>query len=177
MDPLYCICREHGFFTRAWARESGYDDRSIAREVRSRRWTRLQRGYYCLAEIWVTLDPTERHLVRSRAVMHSLGDRVALSHASGCVLHSISTWYVCSTGCTSPGSTVAPVVSRGTWSTTRVSWTTQTWCASGTSGFSPLSAVRSRPAHRRRLRRPWSPWTLPSSPTSAMSTNCGTSSA
>lgn len=92
MDPLRAICLELGFFTRAHAREAGYDERAIDAAARSRRWVRIRRGYYTLPDIWQTASPEERHLMRCRAVLDSLGDSVALSHTSGCVAAEIEVW-------------------------------------------------------------------------------------
>jgi hypothetical protein len=45
MDPLGWLCDEQGFFTRAQARELGYDDRAVAHAMRARLWHRIRRGY------------------------------------------------------------------------------------------------------------------------------------
>lgn len=92
MDPLRSICERHGFFTRGMAREAGYDDKGVSQMVRSKVWFRFRRGYYSFSDMWTLLDDVERHLVRSRAVLHSLGDAVALSHVSGVVARGIETW-------------------------------------------------------------------------------------
>lgn len=92
MHPLYAICAELGFFTRAHAREAGLDDRAIDGEVRSRRWLRIRRGYYTFPDLWAAASDEERHLMRCRAVLDSLGDVVALSHVSGCVAAGIDLW-------------------------------------------------------------------------------------
>jgi hypothetical protein len=92
MDPLRLICEEHGFFTRAMARDCGYSDKAVTAMVRSRVWLRFRRGYYTFTDIWATLDDRQRHLVRCRAVLHSIGDDVALSHISGLVAHGVETW-------------------------------------------------------------------------------------
>jgi hypothetical protein len=94
MDPLRFLCEQSGFFSRAMARDVGYDDRAVSLMVRSKAWIRFRRGYFSFADIWASLDEVERHRVRSRAVMHSLGDAVALSHVSGVVVHGIETWGV-----------------------------------------------------------------------------------
>ena len=94
MDPLRAICAELGFFTRAHARTAGYDDRAVTREVRGRRWLRLRRGYYTFPDTWQALSAEQRHLVRCRAVLDSLGDNVALSHLSGCIALGIDVWGV-----------------------------------------------------------------------------------
>ncbi|GAA4754375.1 type IV toxin-antitoxin system AbiEi family antitoxin domain-containing protein [Nocardioides endophyticus] len=92
MDPLRYLVAEHGFFTRAWARDVGYDDRDVAREVRNRRWHRIRRGYYTFCDVWAALDPAGKHWVTACAVAHSLGDKVALSHVSGAVGHGLDVW-------------------------------------------------------------------------------------
>jgi hypothetical protein len=92
MDPLRLICETSGFFTRAMARECGYNDKMVTAMVRARLWVRFRRGYYTFGDIWTGLDETGRHLVRCRAVLHSLGDDVALSHVSGLTAHGIETW-------------------------------------------------------------------------------------
>jgi hypothetical protein len=93
MDPLRYLCERDGFFTRAMAREMGYDDKTVSQMVRARHWHRFRRGYYCMTDIWHRLDAVGRHLVRSRAVLHSLGgDHVALSHVSGLVAHGVDVW-------------------------------------------------------------------------------------
>jgi hypothetical protein len=94
MDPLRMLCEHDGFFTRAMARDAGYDDKAVSLMVRTRVWHRFRRGYYTFTDIWASWDDTERHLVRSRAVLHSLGDCVALSHVSGVVAHGVQTWGV-----------------------------------------------------------------------------------
>jgi hypothetical protein len=76
------------------AREAGYDDKAVSLMVRSKVWTRFRRGYYSLTDLWATLDDVGRHRVRSRAVLHSLGRAVVLSHVSGVVAHGIETWGV-----------------------------------------------------------------------------------
>ena len=83
-DPLRAIAVELGFFTRAHARNAGYDDRTITRTARAKAWRRIRRGYYTFPDIWTASTPEERHLITCRAVLDSLGDAVALSHVSGC---------------------------------------------------------------------------------------------
>jgi hypothetical protein len=94
MDVLRLICEQDGFFTRAMAREVGYDDKAMASMIRQGVWRRFRRGHYSFTDIWATLDDVERHRVRSRAVLHALGDAVALSHVSGLVAHRVDTWEV-----------------------------------------------------------------------------------
>lgn len=92
MDPLRAVSLELGYFTRAHARQAGYDDRAVTRETRAKRWLRIRRGYYVFPDVWALLTPEARHLVRCRAVMHALGDNVALSHVSGCLALGIDVW-------------------------------------------------------------------------------------
>ena len=92
MDPLRFICEQDGFFTRAMAREMGYDDKTVTRMVRAHLWTRFRRGYYSFTDLWSSLDETQRYVVRWRAVLPSLGDKVALSHVSGLLCQGVSVW-------------------------------------------------------------------------------------
>jgi hypothetical protein len=92
MDPLRFLAAECGFFTRQDAREVGYDDRAVARMVRSGTWIRFRRGFYAFADEWSALDDVGRHRVRSSAVLRSLGGAVALSHVSGVIRHGIDVW-------------------------------------------------------------------------------------
>ncbi len=85
-------CDDPGFFTRAQARDAGFSDTEIASAARSGQWHRFRRGYYCLGSRWSGLDDVERHRVRSRAVVHSLGPAVALSHVSAAVAHGLDIW-------------------------------------------------------------------------------------
>ena len=94
MNPLRLIVSQLGFFTRAHAYDIGYDDREIAFAVRSKLWLRVRRGYYTFPDIWSAANAEARHLIRARAVMDSLGERVALSHVSGCLAHGMDTWGV-----------------------------------------------------------------------------------
>jgi hypothetical protein len=94
MDPLRLLVELQGFFTRAEARECGYSDKAIAAMVRGRAWLRFRRGYYTFPDIWDHLDAVGRHRVRSRAVLHSLGGRVALSHVSAAIEHGVNVWGV-----------------------------------------------------------------------------------
>lgn len=92
MDPLRFLTAECGFFTRREALNAGYADKDITRLVRAGHWIRFRRGYYAFGDEWATLDDVGRHLVRSRAVLRSLGGAVALSHTSGVLAHRIDSW-------------------------------------------------------------------------------------
>lgn len=92
MDPLLELIDHRGFFTRADARDAGYDDRIMADAVRSRIWHRIRRGYYTYTELVAGSDDLSLHRLRARCVLHSLGPGVALSHISGAIEHGIATW-------------------------------------------------------------------------------------
>lgn len=81
-----------GFFTRQDAHGAGYGDRDLTRGVRRKALVRFRRGSYAFADQWHRLDAVGQHMVRSRAVMRSLGDVVALSHVSAAVAHGIDWW-------------------------------------------------------------------------------------
>jgi hypothetical protein len=92
VDPLRYLVDTRGFFTRAESRDLGYGDKVVTAMVRSGQWHRIRRGYYTYADVWRALTPTGCHLVRAHAVMHSLGDRVALSGVSGLLEHGVPVW-------------------------------------------------------------------------------------
>lgn len=92
MDPLRFLAERDGFFTRAMAREHGYTDRQVDAMHRLRLWTRFRFGYYTFPDLWLSLDEVGRHRVRCRAVAHSLGTNVVLSHVSSLVLQGIEPW-------------------------------------------------------------------------------------
>ncbi len=94
MDELRILADlQGGYFTRGDARTLGYDDRAVAAAVRHHAWHRFRRGSYSFADAWTSWDDVERHRVRCRAVLRSLGPGVALSHASA-VAHrgDLPTW-------------------------------------------------------------------------------------
>jgi Transcriptional regulator, AbiEi antitoxin len=92
MDPLRVLSESAGFFTRGEARDVGYADRDVARCIRSGAWVRFRRGFYTHGDLWADADDVGRHLIRSHAVLRSLGTAVALSHVSAIVEHGIDTW-------------------------------------------------------------------------------------
>ncbi|MFT3872427.1 MAG: type IV toxin-antitoxin system AbiEi family antitoxin domain-containing protein [Nocardioides sp.] len=94
MDPLRILAETRGFFTRAEARELGYDDRAMAAIMRSDIWLRIRRGYYTFPDLWPARDAVAQHRVRAAAVFHALGDVVALSHVSAALEHGLQTWGV-----------------------------------------------------------------------------------
>ncbi|WP_295659726.1 type IV toxin-antitoxin system AbiEi family antitoxin domain-containing protein [uncultured Nocardioides sp.] len=92
MDISEALGESPGFFTRAQAVDAGYSDQQIAAQVRSSAWIRFRRGYYAPGDMWRRLDEVARHRLRSRAVMHSLGPAVVLSHVSAAVELGLVTW-------------------------------------------------------------------------------------
>ncbi len=91
---LLAICHSHGAFLTREALALGYDDKAIAAAVRVKLWHRIRRGAYTAMTIWMQADEHERHRIRCRAVMRSLGDRVAISHASNLVMRGVAVWNV-----------------------------------------------------------------------------------
>jgi len=94
VDPIRFLAETRGFFTRAEALDTGSRDQDLIGAVRSKVLVRFRRGYYTYADLWTGLDEVGQHLVRARAVQHSLGSSAALSHVSGAVAHGIAVWGV-----------------------------------------------------------------------------------
>lgn len=92
MDPLRYLARTDGYFTRAQARDLGYSDRLVAQMLRGRIWRRLRRGYFTFTDVWDELSPEGRHVALAHAVLHSLGDNVALCGVSGLLEHGVEIW-------------------------------------------------------------------------------------
>jgi len=92
MDMIRLLAETRGFFTRAEALDAGSRDRDLISAVRSRVLVRFRRGYYTYADLWTCLDEVGEHLLRARAVQHSLGTATALSHVSGAVAHGVAVW-------------------------------------------------------------------------------------
>jgi hypothetical protein len=91
-ERLRAIERTHGVFLRREAADCGYDDRAVRTALRLRLWNRVRHGAYCFADTWEAADAVQRHWILARAVMRSLGPRVALSHTSALVAHGIPVW-------------------------------------------------------------------------------------
>jgi hypothetical protein len=91
-ERLRAIAGAHGVFLRSEARDCGYDDSSIRAAVSSKLWHRVRHGAYCFYDAWTAADAVERHRILGRAVMRSLGDRVALSHTSAVIELGIPVW-------------------------------------------------------------------------------------
>ena len=77
---------------RAEALDVGTSDKELIHGVRSRALVRFRQGYYTYSDIWAALDEVGQHLVRARAVQHSLGPSVAMSHVTGVLAHGMVTW-------------------------------------------------------------------------------------
>lgn len=92
MDPLHELCLRRGFFTRADARAAGWSNSAMATAVAAGVWHRVRHGAYTFAELWQLLDEVGRHRIRIKAVQHSLGRKVALSHVSASVVHGVDIW-------------------------------------------------------------------------------------
>lgn len=92
MDPLRFLAETKGFFTRPMAADFGYNSRSFDRVVRTGAWFRFRHGYYTFPDLWAVMPAAEQHRVRCRAVVHSLGPVVALSHISSLVMQDIDPW-------------------------------------------------------------------------------------
>lgn len=91
-ERLRAIERTHGVFVRREARDCGYDDKAIRAAVRLKLWHRVRHGAYCFHDTWLGADPVQRHRILARAVMRSLGGRVALSHVSALIEHGVAVW-------------------------------------------------------------------------------------
>lgn len=91
---LSAIADRYGVFLRREAVALGVEDRAIRRAVREGRWVRVRHGAYAMRAGWEGRDDQGRHGLLTRAVMRSLGSRVAASHHSACVLHGIELWGV-----------------------------------------------------------------------------------
>lgn len=78
-----------GVFTSQEALRVGYRVEDIRAELRSRRWARLRKGVYVVADHLATADSPERHLIECVAVLLSLRPGPVLSHASAARLHEL----------------------------------------------------------------------------------------
>jgi hypothetical protein len=70
----------------------GYDDKAIARMVRSGDWYRLRHGAYCSGEVWTTSNPAERRLLLTRASYRAARADVVVSHSSAADLLGVPVW-------------------------------------------------------------------------------------
>ena len=83
-----------GIMLRREALDMGYDDRSIAAMVKSRRWVKVRHGSYVDARVWSPLGAEDRHRVTARAVLKTARSPVVLSHLSAAVEWGADVWDV-----------------------------------------------------------------------------------
>ena len=85
-----------GFEGHVWmtheATAMGYDDKAIARLVRSGDWHRLRHGSYCSGEVWTSSNAAERRLLQTRAGYRSARAHVVVSHSSAADLLGVAVW-------------------------------------------------------------------------------------
>lgn len=74
------------------ALDLGFDDKSIARMVRSGEWHRLRHGAYCSGAAWRDSDDRQRRMLVAHAVYRSARVPVLLSHTSALDRLDISYW-------------------------------------------------------------------------------------
>jgi hypothetical protein len=91
---LRAVSERHGVFLRRDALAVGVDDRRLRRGVRDGTWVRVRHGAYAMADEWRDLGPDARHCLLVRAVLRTMGTRVAASHHSACLLHGMDLWDV-----------------------------------------------------------------------------------
>jgi hypothetical protein len=91
---LRAITAGHGVFLRREAVELGFEDRDLQRGVRRGRLVKVRHGAYAFADECSSLDDVGRHRLLGRAIMRTLGDRVAASHHTACALHDLELWDV-----------------------------------------------------------------------------------
>lgn len=84
--------RQGGVFTTAQAATAGYSQGAVLNLLADGEWHRLRRGAYVEQSLLESLDGTSRHAVHVRAVMLTLGARVAVSHVSALALHGLTVW-------------------------------------------------------------------------------------
>lgn len=92
MDALRHQAVSRGFFTRSEALDSGETDRELIGGLRSGVLARIRHGYYTFSDLWEPMGSEQRHLARARAVQHSLGSAVAVSHVTGALARGVVTW-------------------------------------------------------------------------------------
>jgi hypothetical protein len=77
---------------RAEALARGYDDRTIARMVRTGVWHKVRHGAYIGADVWSGLDSSDRHRSLLRAVLRTAKSPCVASHLSAAVELGAPTW-------------------------------------------------------------------------------------
>lgn len=84
--------RQGGVFSTAQAASAGYSQERVLDLLAQGEWHRLRRGAYVERCLHDALDDTPKHALHVRAVMLTLGARVAVSHASALALHGLTVW-------------------------------------------------------------------------------------
>ncbi len=92
MDVLRKICHRSVVFLRHEAIALGYDDRALARSVRSEAIHRVRRGSYVFRDQWDSLDGPGRHLVLTAAALRTAEAEMVLSHVTAAVAHDVPIW-------------------------------------------------------------------------------------
>lgn len=83
-----------GVFLRREALGLGYDDRAIARLVRSGEWQRIRRGAFVRSNVWKQVDAVGRHRLTARAVLLTAHPTAVLSHISAALEYGAPTWAI-----------------------------------------------------------------------------------
>jgi hypothetical protein len=91
-SEISTLAAENGFVTRPQILDFGFDDRVIAELLSSGELERIGAGLYAQRVTHRALTPTERHMVRCRAVATRLGGAAAFSHQSAALLHGLAIW-------------------------------------------------------------------------------------
>jgi hypothetical protein len=91
---LRTLTSAHGVFLRREAIELGLEDRDLRRSVRRSELVKVRHGAYAFADECAELGDVGRHQLLGRAVMRTLGDRVAMSHHTACAVHGMDLWGV-----------------------------------------------------------------------------------
>ncbi|WP_372728782.1 type IV toxin-antitoxin system AbiEi family antitoxin domain-containing protein [Nocardioides sp.] len=93
-EPLIDPRPGESVFLRRDALAEGYDDRAIARMVRTGAWHRIRRGAYVPAELWRGADTMTQHELLAHAVHRQAQAEVALSHVSALWAYGAPDWGV-----------------------------------------------------------------------------------
>ncbi|MET1000060.1 MAG: hypothetical protein ABWX73_15205 [Marmoricola sp.] len=91
MDDLFTL-HSNGLFLRREALAHGYRDRDLANARHGGAIARIRQGAYVPRETWNSADDLARHRLRAQAVVHTHGNKVALSHTSGAAEHGLRMW-------------------------------------------------------------------------------------
>ena len=93
MEELAAIAEANGgYLMRRQLNELGITDDGIRARLRAGVLERIRHGTYVVKVVWSILDDTQRHVVRSRAVLDRLGGTVVATHQTACALHGFDLW-------------------------------------------------------------------------------------